>query len=1323
MNVRGLALVAAACGAATPAWAHDGPPYPIVEERQAASYTVSVWTDPDATDDGSAGGQFWVIVHAAGGAPAPDGTRVTVAARPRRGGAEQIQAAAPAAREPSRHFGAVVMDHEGWWDVRVAVDGPLGSATVVSEVEATYDLRPPPGMLFLYMLPFVAIALLWLKAVLGRRRYGPVPRRTTGALAVALVVAAFASGCSSCRRELEVPEATYRETVTAFYTGLAAMQTSQEPVARQQFDRVTALVPAEPAGWANLGLLQMRQQDLDGAAGSLGKAGELAPESAAVHRLLALLESRKGRLDESIRHWKRAVSLDPDDIRARFALALETERQAGQDSAAQAQQELQALLDRHENLVARVELARVAAKRGDAAALERAIAPLAAVSQSWPEAQRERLRDLQAAAGDPAAAATRVAFLKNVLLALPEYRSERSAVSTPLAEIGEPVTRFLALRNPEPRPAAADEDLRFGVSPLPGASSGGAAVAVLWRNGDGPPVVVTADGKEVRLPDGPVGPFPGGTAGRAGGQGVAAADLNYDYRTDLVLAGPGGVRLLRQGEDGRFADVTPEARLPPGVMGAPAFGAWAADIDTEGDLDVVLAPSDGAPLVLRNNGDGTFAESRPFAGVERLRGFVWADLDGDGVPDAALLDGAGGVHVFLNLRGGVFARQTLPTAAPRAVALAAAEMSGDWLFDVLLLSDDGKVTRVGRAPDGRSWTVADVARFDAAPSGLTAGEARLLVGDLDNNAATDLVAAGPDASALLLGGPEGFKAAAAGLALGARLLGDLDGDGRLEVLGALAGGRAAQARSTGAKRYHWQVLRPRSATATGDQRINSFGVGGEVELRSGLHLQKRLIEGPFVHFGLGEATSADVVRILWPNGVLQSEFATAADAVLPASQRLKGSCPWLFAWNGKEMGFVTDLIWRSPLGLRINAQGTADVLMTEDWVKVSGAQLAPRDGAYDLRVTAELWETHFFDLLSLLVVDHPPDAEVWVDERFAIPPPAFAVIATGPVRPLLGARDDRGSDVSDVVKSRDGRHLDFAGRGPYQGITRDHFVEVEIPDEAPRKGPLWLLATGWVHPTDSSVNLAITQGDHAAPRSLSLHVADRAGRFREVRSGLGFPAGKNKTVLLDLTGVFPAGGRRRARLQTNLEVFWDRIGWAAGRPDLHLEPKRVSLASADLRPRGYSVTEQPDASSPEVPRYVLAGTTARWLDLEGYHTRFGEVRELLTGVDDRYVIMNAGDEIRLRFPAAPPPAAGMTRDFVLVGDGWVKDGDFNTGFSRTVLPLPTHAKAAYDVAPGRLEDDPVYERHHRDFEEYHTRYVTPEPVRGALAPPAAESKR
>ena len=144
---------------------------------------------------------------------------------------------------------------------------------------------------------------------------------------------------------------------------------------------------------------------------------------------------------------------------------------------------------------------------------------------------------------------------------------------------------------------------------------------------------------------------------------------------------------------------------------------------------------------------------------------------------------------------------------------------------------------------------------------------------------------------------------------------------------------------------------------------------------------------------------------------------------------------------------------------------------------------------------------------------------------------------------------------------------------------------------------------------------------------------------------------------------------------------------------------------------------RPTAASPERPRYEIEGTTPRWLDLEGYYTRFGDVRELLLGVDDRYVIMNAGDELRLRFPEAPAAPPGIVRDFVVVTDGWEKDGDFNTTFSRTVLPLPTHRSGRYDHAPGRLEDDPVYLQHPKDFAEYHTRYVTPDrgPPRAAHA--------
>ncbi|GIV57640.1 MAG: hypothetical protein KatS3mg042_0553 [Rhodothermaceae bacterium] len=376
--------------------------------------------------------------------------------------------------------------------------------------------------------------------------------------------------------------------------------------------------------------------------------------------------------------------------------------------------------------------------------------------------------------------------------------------------------------------------------------------------------------------------------------------------------------------------------------------------------------------------------------------------------------------------------------------------------------------------------------------------------------------------------------------------------------------------------------------------------------------------------------------------------------------------------------------------------------------------MAPRDGFYDVRITAELWETHFFDHVSLLVVDHPADTEVWVDERFAIPPPALTVHPTGPLHPVAGVWADTGEDLTDRARARDRRYLDYFGRGLYQGITRDHFVEIDLGD-APVERPLWLVAAGWIRPTDSSINVAIGQGRHPGPKGVRVEVPDGQGGWRTLHPDLGFPSGKEKTILIDLDGAFAPGVPRRVRLHTNLEVYWDAFFWAEQRPDAPLRTTRLAPDTADLRYRGFSVVTEADRSSPELPDYErLKGTVPVWRDLEGYYTRFGDVRELLEQVDDRYVIMNAGDEMVFRFAAPPPPPEGWRRDFVLIGDGWVKDGDYNTAFSKTVLPLPSHDNPDYTTPPTTLEDDPVYRRHAADWQTYHTRYVTPRAFHHAL---------
>jgi hypothetical protein len=155
--------------------AHDGPPFPIVSNQAAGRYVVSVWTDPDSTDDGSAGGRFWVTLATSNGEAVPPETTVDVAIEPVDGPeTTQTVRAVPVAGAVTNQLAALVMDREGRYRVHVAVDGPLGRVDARGEVDATYDLRPPPVLLFVYAVPFVLVAFLWIKLMLKRRsRSGP----------------------------------------------------------------------------------------------------------------------------------------------------------------------------------------------------------------------------------------------------------------------------------------------------------------------------------------------------------------------------------------------------------------------------------------------------------------------------------------------------------------------------------------------------------------------------------------------------------------------------------------------------------------------------------------------------------------------------------------------------------------------------------------------------------------------------------------------------------------------------------------------------------------------------------------------------------------------------------------------------------------------------------------------------------------------------------------------------------------------------------------------------------------------------------------------
>ncbi len=1150
-------------------------------------------------------------------------------------------------------------------------------------------------------------------------------KRLRCSLFVFLSAAAVAG--PGCRRA-DLPEQgtpKYLNAVRAFYVGLSALQVGDDVRAEERLKDATALAPDEPASWADLGLLYMRQRRFDEAAASLEKARQLAPENAGLYVLFGQLESARGNSAEAAKHFRRAAELDPRNLKALYALSREVER-GGEGGEEEELRLLQRILEvQPGNLSVRLDVARLAAKRGDAELFGRLMNGFAADSVAWPSEAQEQLKAVQAAAasGNTRVAAPRVQFLRNVLVRLPEYRQSRLAVEDSPEILSEPFTRFITLESPSPKPAPPDEALTFNAEPSQ--EFGGNAWAwggAISLDGDGAPTQLFADGRTAQLAGGVKLTFPGGPASTTPSpNGVAALDFNYDFKTDLALAGEGGFRLYRQENPTTFVDVTGQTKLPTNVIDAPYAGAWAADIEADGDLDIVLASKDGAPTILRNNGDGTFAEQHPFEGVNALRDFAWADLDGDGDPDAALLDAQGKLSVFTNERTGQFRARALPPNLGRADALCVVDINNDGRFDLLLL-DGASFTRVSDKDEGAGWDVGVPERWDAVPGGLAPGAAKLTAADLDNNGGVDLLLSGSQGARVWLSDAAGnmkqLKLPETIADSRAVSVADVGGDGRLDLVGVGRDGQAFVAAGRGSKSYHWQLIRPRAANATGDQRINSFGVGGEMEIRAGLLVQKQLVTGPLVHFGLGDQAGADVVRVVWPNGSVRAEFELKADTSVLAEQRLKGSCPSLFAFDGKRMRFVKDCApWSPAIGLRINNYQTLKVGQTEEWVKVRGDQLVPREGFYDLRITAELWETYYLDRYEFAVVDHPAGTEVFVDERTARQPPALKVYTTAEPHSFAGAWDEAGKDVSEVVNKLDGRHLDTFGRGAYQGVTRDHFVELELGEDAPREGPLWLVAHGWLHPTDASINVAISQGSQPPPKGLSLEVADGKGGWAIANPDLGFPSGKNKTILVNLQNVFKPGAPRRLRLRTNMEIYWDALEWAAGVDDSQTKVKSLAPAAAELRFRGFSEMRSADGSSPETPEYDrVASTGQRWRDLVGYYTRFGDVRELLAETDDRVVITNAGDELLLRFAEQPAPPAGWARDYVLVGNGWIKDGDYNSEFSKTVLPLPSRDQEYYTTPPTRLEDDPVYRRHPQDWENFHTRYVTPQVFKGGLWP-------
>jgi hypothetical protein len=358
---------------------------------------------------------------------------------------------------------------------------------------------------------------------------------------------------------------------------------------------------------------------------------------------------------------------------------------------------------------------------------------------------------------------------------------------------------------------------------------------------------------------------------------------------------------------------------------------------------------------------------------------------------------------------------------------------------------------------------------------------------------------------------------------------------------------------------------------------------------------------------------------------------------------------------------------------------------------------------YEIRITEELREVAYLDQLRLIAVDHPREIDLFTSDKLkAEPLTEWRLYGVKEHSYPLRARDQWGGDVLSRIIKRDGSYPDEFHRD-YSGVAEMHALELDFGSSAAPDNRALLVLNGWMDWADSSTFLRLAQQGTGKLILPYLQVKDSKGRWQTVVEDMGVPAGKPKTIVVDLTDKFLSSARE-VRIVTNLSLYWDEIFMAQALAEPVVQMSEVPLAQADLRFRGFStVMIHPQRKQPEWFDYSRWKPVSMWNPTSGFYTRYGDVGELLETADDRFIIMGSGDEVRLLFEASQLPALkeGFTRDFLLYVNGWVKDGDLNTAFARSVEPLPFHGMSGYPYAAGeRYPQDPEHQRYR---EEYNTR--------------------
>jgi len=809
-------------------------------------------------------------------------------------------------------------------------------------------------------------------------------------------------------------------------------------------------------------------------------------------------------------------------------------------------------------------------------------------------------------------------------------------------------------------------------------------------------------------------------AGEAGEPGAVEHTADIDF----VVYGTAGITILENKlTEGKrsMAAVEQPAKIQ---QLNPVNAATLCDVDHDGDLDIIVAAT--APVVLSNI-DGLHFSKLASDAVQG--GELLADIssvtavDWDRDIDSDIVVTGKGVSLLENLRHGHLRAADFAAGAPllaesKQVLILDADSNASW--DLLSLSDSGLSVALSRTiqPGQVTWireAVVDVEGIDETSI------QRMQLTDYDNDGLEDILAWNSEGAFFLRNLGDAVFGAGPELPDSVGVIqtrpADIDADGDLDLLVVQADGLRVFI-NEGGNTNAWTDVTLLAAQVKGEEasssgRVNQYGIGSLVEIRAGAFYQARTVREPVTHIGLGQRTSPDLLRFTWTNGIPDNHLAPKTKVLVYERQSLKGSCPYLYTWNGERFVFATDLLWASPIGL-VSAEGKLVPARPWEWLKVSGDLLKPADNEYKLQITEELWEAAYFDQVELFAVDHPAEVEIFTNEK--VGPPFMATPMIHKVRDAIkpvSAVDSSGRNILPQLSAIDDRYARPFSRKLMQGYTQPHYMELDFGDAVKTAGndggKITLFLTGWVYPTDTSINKQLSDNPAMAPpRPPHLLTPDADGAWKEVNGFIGFPGGKTKTIAVDVSSAF-SGNDYRLRIATSMELYWDAAFLTAGPQTGDVVQQPAPMIAADLHFRGVSQLVQHPGFGPQRYDYGKVQTSIAWPPMQGGFTRYGDVLELVNNEDDRVVILGSGDEMTLTFamPQQPCPP-GWKRDFVLHNIGYDKDADLNTVYGQTVLPMPFRGMKGYPY----VEDPP--EVLQRDLVRFHTRKQNQFSFRNAL---------